>query len=176
MPDEPDTEDRDWEVLRETLLPPRRLRVQLSDEVVAQLRRIAEQRGPSITDEIRRAISIETFLTRSNHFTVLAQAATTDIAAADPTVITRTLTDTVSVTDSVTVDVTEGADTFAYLEGYFQAILVFSFSLIYAWLIVWRVRGVSPTDELEMAKDVIDWCAGVYGLLLAARELQRRGK
>jgi hypothetical protein len=155
---------------------PTGLKPKLSDEVVAQLRQITEQRGPSITHEIRRAISLQTFLERSNHFTVVAQAATMDIAAADPTVITRTLTDTVSVTDSITVEVTEGPDAFADLEGYFQVILVFSFSLIYAWLIVWRVRGVSPTDQLEIAKDVIDWCAGVYGLLLAARELQSRGK
>jgi hypothetical protein len=137
---------------------------------------IAEMSGSSINDVIRRALSTAKSLERSNDLKVLAQTATVDIAAAYPTVITRTLTDTVSVTDSISVDVTQGADTYAYLEGYFQALLVFSFCLVYAWLTVWRLRGVTPTDELEMAKDVIDWCAGVYGLLLAARELQSRGK
>ena len=78
-------------------------------------------------------------------------------------------TDTASAIDSISVEIIRGPDELVDLEAYFQVALVFSFCLVYAWLTVWRLRGLAPTDELSMAKDVVDWCAGPYGLLLAAR-------
>lgn len=172
MPDDRDAEGPDWEALRWLLLPPPAIHHVLSDEVLAELSRRVDrlrEAGPPLLEGIQRAIAALGPPRPSGDLTAFAQAATGHGTAFDATVISRTLTDTVSVTDSISVEITRGPDEFVDLEDYFQVALAFSFCLVYAWLTVWRLRGLAPTDELSMAKDVVDWCAGLYGLLLAAR-------
>lgn len=172
MPNERDAEGLDWEAIRRLLLPPPAVRRVVSDEVLAELSSRVDrlrEAGPPLREGIQRAIAALGPGAPSGDITAFAQTATVHVAAHDATVITRTLTDTVSVTDSISVDVSRGVDESIDLELYFQAALAFGFCLIYAWVTVWRLRGLTPTDELAMAKDIVDWCAGLYGLLLAVR-------
>jgi len=158
MPDEQDVDGPDWEALRRLLLPPPAVRRVVSAEVLAELSsRIdrLQEAGPPLLQRIQRAIAALGSPTPTGDVEALAQAATGHGAAFDATVITRILTDTGRATDSLSVEITQGPDELVDLEICFQAALAFSFCLIYAWLAVWRLRGLAPNDQLSRTAVVV---------------------
>jgi hypothetical protein len=115
MPNERDAEGLDWEAIRRLLLPLPAVSRVVSDEVLAELwSRVDRLReaGPPLREGIQRAIAALGPGAPSGDITAFAQTATAHGAAHDATVISRTLTDTVGVTDSISVEISRGADEF----------------------------------------------------------------
>lgn len=132
MPDDRDAEGPDWEALRWLLLPPPAIHHVLSDEVLAELSRRVDrlrEAGPPLLEGIQRAIAALGPPRPSGDLTAFAQAATGHGTAFDATVISRTLTDTVSVTDSISVEITRDPTNSSILKTIFRSL----WRLAFAW-------------------------------------------